>query len=195
MNLEEPAAEYKKKHFTVEEYLAFENASEKKHEYFQGEVFAMAGASSRHVKLSSNFLGELFIKLKGKPCQPYGSDARVYIPGNTLYTYPDISIFCGDLITTEEDENTLIDPVVIIEILSPSTKNYDRGEKFMLYREIVNLKEYILVDSESVRVEIFRLNKAGHWELEEYKSIETTIHIKALEISVPMVDVYNGTKL
>jgi Uma2 family endonuclease len=192
---EDPAAVYKKRLLSIEDYLKAENASEQKHEYFQGEVFAMAGASPRHNKIFSNLFGRLATKLLGKPCQPYGSDTRVCIPNNTLFTYPDISIFCGNIIPFEKDENTATEPVVIIEILSPGTKGYDRGNKFKLYREIFSLKEYILVDSESTCVEIFRLNSSRHWELEEYKSIDEEILIATLQFSISMKEIYNNTKL
>ena len=109
--------------------------------------------------------------LRGKPCQPYGSDMRINIPENTLFTYPDISIICGDIIPSEYDEDTATQPIVVIEILSKSTREYDRIGKFQLYRDIPVLREYILVDSESVNIEAFRINSNNHWELEEYKTI------------------------
>ena len=114
-------------------------------------------------------------KLKGKRCKPYGSDQRIHIPSNTLFTYPDISIVCGEIITLNNDEYNVLNPTVIIEVLSKSTKNYDRGEKFKLYRDIPTLKEYILVDSESIHIEVFRLNENNHWELEEYNDANTLL--------------------
>ncbi len=193
--LDEPEAAYRKTIYTAAEYLAMEKESDTKHEFFQGEIFAMAGAGGKHNVISKNVLGELYISLKGKRCQPYGSDLRIHIPQNTLYTYPDISIFCGDFISSQEDDDTVILPTVLIEILSPSTKNYDRGGKFKLYRDIPSLKEYILIDSESVNIEVFRINTGGHWELEEYKTLEATLLIEALSISINIGDIYMGTKL
>ena len=156
MDVREPIPVYNKTHVSIPEYLAFERESQKKHEYFKGEVFAMAGAGTRHNILFSNLFIELGMRLKGKPCRPFGSDMRVHIPQNTLFTYPDISIFCGEPNVYEED--SAIGPIALIEILSKSTKNYDRGEKFKLYRDIPTLKEYILVDSETILIEAFRLN-------------------------------------
>ena len=121
---------------TVEEYLQFEKASVRKHEFYRGKVFAMAGAGNKHVKIHSNLFIALGIGLKGKPCKPYGSDLRIHIPENTLFTYPDIAIICGEILPSDTDEDTAIRPTVLIEILSPSTKNYDRGDKFKLYRDI-----------------------------------------------------------
>ncbi|MCH5599669.1 Uma2 family endonuclease [Niabella ginsengisoli] len=193
--LNEPAPVYQKSHYTVAEYLEMEKASDEKHEFFNGEVFAMAGAGRRHNVISSKLMGELYIRLKDSDCLPFGSDLRLHIPENTLFTYPDISIICGDITPSNEDEDTAILPVVLIEILSPSTKNYDRGGKFKLYRDIPSLKEYLLVDSESVNIEAFRLNASEHWELEEYKTLNSSLNIKALDISIGLTEIYNGTGL
>ncbi|HYK45626.1 MAG TPA: Uma2 family endonuclease, partial [Parafilimonas sp.] len=128
-------------------------------------------------------------------CQPYGSDQRIHIPSNTLFTYPDISIVCGEIITLNEDEFNVLNPSVIIEVLSRSTKNYDRGEKFKLYRDIATLKEYILVDSESVHIEVFRLNDRNHWELEEYHDMADFVAIKAINEDISVADIYDGVKM
>ena len=191
----EPLVAYNKTVLSQEEYLEWEKAADRKHEFFKGEIFAMSGASPRHNKIFSNLFIALGISLQGKPCQPYGSDMRIHIPENTLYTYPDISIFCSELISSDVDEDTVILPTVIIEILSKSTKNYDRGEKFKLYRDIPSLKEYHLVDSESVLVEAFRINLSGKWELEETKSADGIFSIPAIDIKIPLKDIYSGTKL
>src|SRR5438105_4521532 len=143
MEIREPLTVYNKKKLTIEEYLQFEKDSVEKHEYFHGEIFAMAGAGILHNKIFSNLFIDLGIRLKGNRCQPYGSDLRIHIPDNTLFTYPDISIICGDIVTSEMDSDSAIKPTALFEILSPSTKSYDRGEKFKLYRDIPTLKEYI----------------------------------------------------
>lgn len=193
MDIREPVTVYGKKKLTIEEYLTFERESTEKHEYYRGEIFLMSGASLRHNIILSNFFGELTMRFKGKSCRSYGSDMRVYIPQNTLFTYPDISIFCGD-ITHYEDDNA-VGPTVLIEILSPSTKNYDRSEKFKLYREIPTLREYILVESESIGIEVFRLNTSGHWELEEYKNIDQELSIPSVNLALSLKDIYLDTKL
>lgn len=213
VDVREPVSVYGKKLLTEAEYLEFERTSLEKHEYYKGEVFlmpdavhqtranhqavhAMSGATYSHNVIVSTIHGELYAKLKGKPCQPFGSDMRVYIPENTLYTYPDVSVFCGDpILQGEEEGSAAIGSSVIFEVLSPSTKNYDRGEKFKLYRDIPSLREYILIDSLSVRVEAFRINAAGHWELEEYRIINETLNIPVLNLSVPLQVIYERTKL
>lgn len=172
-----------------------ENAALEKHEYYQGEVFAMSGAKLPHVTISGNLLVALSNKLKGKKCKPFNNDLGVHIPVNTLFTYPDISIVSGEVITLNDDEYNLLNPTVIIEVLCPSTKNYDRGEKFKLYRDIATLKEYILVDSQSIHIEIFRLNATNHWELEEYKDINNNLLIRSINETIPLTDIYEGVKL
>jgi Uma2 family endonuclease len=195
MELREPLVAYGKNKFTEEEYLQMERQSPVKHEYYRSEIFAMSGAGKRHNVLFSNLFGDLAFRLKGKPCRPFGSDMRVHIPQNTLYTYPDISIFCGDIFNFGKDEDNAIGPSVIIELLSPSTSSYDRGEKFVLYRDIPSFKEYILVDSEKIHVEVFRVNDKNHWELEEYKSAGDILEIKTVGLFFPLTEIYDGTKL
>ena len=124
MEVREPIVAYNKKHLTIEEYLDFEESSEEKHEYFQGEVFAMAGAGDPHNEIFSNLFLELGSQLKGKGCRPYGSDKRLHIPENTLFTYPDISIYCGEKKKFEKNENTSLMPTVLI---SSSERRFRRS--------------------------------------------------------------------
>ena len=195
MEVKEPSVAYGKNKMTIEEYLQFEKASDIKHEYYRGEVFAIAGAKPRHNVISKNLMRDIATALRGKPCQPYGSDMRINIPENTLFTYSDISILCGGIVPSEYDEDTATQPLVIIEILSKSTMDYDRIWKFKLYREIPALKEYILVDSESVNIQAFRINSNNHWELEEYKTISDKLAIPSVQVYISMADIYEGTKL
>nr|WP_199159157.1 Uma2 family endonuclease [Pedobacter sp. ASV2] len=187
----EPAVDYHKQMYTIAEYLERENLSDEKHEYFQGEIFAMAGASNAHNEIFTNVFGNIFIKLKGKPCRPFGSDKRLQIPENSLFTYPDISIYCNNLIESKDDTNTSVLPSVIIEILSASTKTYDRGNKFKLYRDIPSLKEYILIDSESIYIEAFYVNEKQNWELTEYKNIHQVLNFTSLDFEIPLLEIYN----
>jgi len=195
MEVKEPAVAYGKQKVSIEEYLEMEQSSIEKHEYYKGEIFAMSGAKMPHNTISKNLLGILFTKLKGKKCQPYGSDVRIHIESNTLFAYPDISIICDEVITRNNDDFNVLNPVVIIEILSQSTKNYDRGEKFKLYRDIPTLKEYILIDSESIHIETFRLNEKNHWELEEYNFVTEELYVKAINEKILIADIYEGVKI
>ena len=177
-------------YITEQEYLATEREAVEKHEYYKGEIFAMSGASFKHVKISSNLSGDLYNKLRNNKCSAYSSDLRIYIPKNTLYTYPDIVIVCGEPEMTDDDFDTITNPSVIIEILSKSTRDYDKGGKFTLYRDIPTLQEYILVDSEKVGVEKFVKNKDGSWQLTEYKTLNDSFVIDTTVTTFALADVY-----
>lgn len=194
MEVREPAVAYGNKKFTVAEYLEIENAATEKHEYYKGEIFAMSGAKVRHNIIAGNTFVALTNKLKGKQCRPFNSDQRIHIEKNTLFTYPDISIICGEVQTLNDDEFNVLNPTVIIEVLSPSTKNYDRGEKFKLCRDIATLKEYILIDSESMNVEAFYINEHGNWELKEYKSIDEILSLLSVSTFMELKEIYAGVK-
>lgn len=195
MEVREPAIAYGKRKLTIEEYLEFEQTAEEKHEYYKGEIFAMSGSKVPHNTIAMNLSGILVQKLKGKSCRPYNSDQRIYIPQNSLFTYPDISIICGKAETKDNDDWNILNPTVIIEVLSKSTRDYDMGGKFVLYRDIPSLKEYILVDSESLNIYAFRINAGGHWELQEYKQIEDVLPIKVLDLTIPLVEIYEEVSL
>ena len=192
MEVREPAVAYGKEKMSIEAYLEMENAADEKHEYYNGEIFAMSGAKVSHNIIAGNLFALLFNKLKGKKCKPFNSDQRIHIPSNSLFTYPDISIICGEVITLNNDDYNVLNPTVVVEVLSKSTKNYDRGEKFKLYRDIKTLKEYILVDSESIHIEIFRLNANSHWELEEYNSLTNAVTIKAVDETIFLSEIYDN---
>jgi len=195
MTLHEPAVAYSRQKMTVEEYLVFENESSEKHEYYQGEVFNMSGAKVTHNEIVGNAFGDIRNFLLNKPFKPYNSDQRIYVEKNSLFTYPDISIFCDGITTLNNDEMNAVNPSVIIEVLSPGTKDYDRGLKFKLYRDIPSLKEYILIDSETVNVEAFVINEKGYWELREYKTIAEKLRLPAIQLDIPLQAIYAGTKL
>jgi Uma2 family endonuclease len=182
----EPVVAYGKNRFTAEEYLEMENDSISKNEYYRGEIFAMAGASQAHNIIFNNFFIDAGYKLKGKKCRPFGSDMRLHIPENTLFTYPDITFYCK----RDDNDKTIGNPTVIIEILSPATKNYDQVEKFELYKEIDTLKEYITIDSSKMQVIRYYINSYRHWEIEEYKNEKDSLPIAVLGYSITLQEIY-----
>ena len=186
----EPVVAYQKRHYTIEEYLEMEKVSTEKHEYFQGEIFTMSGAGDNHNEIFSNVFTEIGAKLKGKPCRPYGSDKRMNIPENTLFTYPDISIYCNGLTHSDVDEDTSTLPTAIIEILSPSPKNYDRGKKFMLYKDIPSLKEYIMIDSQSILVEAYYLDDEQNWVLNKHEEFTDVLSFVSMGFDIALSDIY-----
>ena len=195
MEVNEPAVAYSKQKYTIEEYLEMEEAATEKHEYYQGEIFAMSGAKDAHNLITGNLYFHLRSKLKGKPCQPRNSDARIHIEKNTLFTYPDVSVVCGDPEFLNNDEWNLLNPTILFEVLSPSTKNHDRDEKFRLYRDIPSLKEYVLVDPEAILIEAYTINKDALWELKEYKNINDTLQLKSMQVAIDLKEIYEGTKI
>ena len=189
---EEPVAAYGKRGFTIEDYLEMEASANQKHEYYKGEIFAMAGARADHNKIVFNMAILLNRKLEGRGCEIFNSDQRVHVKANTLFTYPDLTIVCGDPVYYNDDEMNLTNPVVIVEVLSPSTKGYDRGDKFELYKGIPSLREYLLVDSQSVLVEHFHKDAKGDWILQTYNKGTDTISIETAGASLLLADMYKN---
>jgi len=183
------------KYYTEEEYLAMERVAEEKHEYYNGEIFAMSGASFKHNKIENNLRGFLFNHLNGKGYEAYGANLRVNIPANSLYTYPDISIVCDKPKFADEEFDTLVNPAVIIEILPPSTANYDRGAKFDLYREIESLKEYILIDSNRAHFVHYNRNNDNTWTLYETKNMQHDFFISVITFKTPLSEIYTGVEI
>jgi Uma2 family endonuclease len=180
------------KYYTEKDYLAFERNALDKHEYYKGEVFAISGASFKHNLIESNLRGALHNFSRGKECKEFGSNLRIHIPLNTLYTYPGIIVICDDPEFTDEEFDTITNPAIIIEILSPSTANYDRGAKFDLYREISTLKECVLVDSTTFHVVVYTRNADGTWTLSETKNPGDSINLHSINFNMLVADIYDG---
>jgi len=191
--VKEPAPKFN--FVSQEAYLAMERASDTKHEYYKGEVFAMSGASWEHNVIVKNINTLILPYLKGKPCDMFGSDLRIHVPENTLYTYPDFSIICGKPETNDEEKDTIIKPSAIIEVLSKSTKDYDRGSKFMLYRSINTLNEYITIDSLSISIEIYTRNSDNTWILSEFKQLHDSFVLSTIGLTLLLKDVYEDVKI
>jgi Uma2 family endonuclease len=171
---------------TPEEYLAWERAQPEKHAYYQGEVFAMAGASRAHNRLVFNIIAVLGPALRGRPCQGYPSDMRVRVTTTGLYTYPDVTVVCGK---PELEDDTLLNPQVVFEVVSPSTEGYDRGEKFWQYQSIPSFREYVLVSQHKVHVDHFVKRPDGWWLLRSLGPGET-IDLSSVGCSLPLDEVY-----
>lgn len=174
-----------------EEFLEFERASGEKHEYRDGSIVAMSGARRNHNLIALNVGSEIQRSLKGKDCEGYPSDMRVWVPASRLYTYPDLVVACGEPIFQDEGLDTLLNPVLIIEILSESTENYDRGEKFKNYRSIDSLREYVLISQKSSDIEKYAKHGDGFWMLSEASGLESTITLETIECVLSLSDVYD----
>ncbi len=177
---------------TPGEYLAKERQAEFKSEFYNGEVFAMAGGSREHNRVKVNLVGELFVRLKGGECQTYSSDQRVLVEATGLYTYPDIVIVCGPATYDLLDRDTLTSPVAIIEVLSPSTERYDRGAKFRNYQQIPSMTEYILVAQDEPVCERYVRQSDGSWALVSFVGLTAFLALTSVTVQIPLVDVYSG---
>ena len=174
---------------TVEEYLAGERQSEIKHEYYQGQLFAMAGATRRHNLIVANVVGELRSALRQRPCEVYPSDMRVKVADTGLYTYPDASALCCEPVFDDSEEDTLENPQLLVEVLSRSTEAYDRGKKFKLYRAIPTLADYLLLSQDEILVEHFARQPDGTWNLRIHQAGER-IRIGSLQCELAVDELY-----
>lgn len=175
-----------------EDYLKLEETSTEKHEFYQGQVFAMAGGTFQHARIGLNVTTELAVRLRGKPCQPMNSDMRITTPSG-LNTYPDASVYCGQPELTDSNK-TLLNPVLIVEVLSPSTRSYDRGDKFHHYRSIPSLRDYLLIDSEAILVEHYQRIGAYEWNLHEYRQLTDILNLDSIKESLVVSVFYEGVE-
>lgn len=150
-------------HYAWHEYIALEAASNVKHEYLEGQIYAMAGGSPVHAALQLAVPSLLFPALRSGTCRAYGSDLRVRVLATGLATYPDVTIVCGQREIDPDDKNTVVNPTLLVEVLSASTEEYDRGEKFAHYKRIPSLRQYVLVSPDEHRVEVWTRNAADAW--------------------------------
>lgn len=178
-----------KKYYSPEEYLALEETADYKSEYYRGEIFALAGTSVNHNQIIINTVSKLSNNLSDK-CRTFTTDVRLWIDEKDLFTYPDIMIVCGKIEFYPERDDTITNPIVIIEVLSESTKNYDRGEKFVFYRSIPSFQEYVLIDQARVHVEHFYISEQGKWTLTEYDDLDAVLKLTKIDFQISLRDIY-----
>jgi Uma2 family endonuclease len=177
-------------HYTPGEYLALERKADCKSEYVNGQVIAMAGVSHMHNLIAGNVYREVSQQLRGRPCEAYISDMRVKVSHTGLYTYPDVVVVCGGIRFEDVDNDTLLNPTVIVEVLSASTEAYDRGEKFAHYRRLESLQAYLLIAQDKVRIEHY-VRQGVQWILSEASTLDETVHLAAIDCDVMLRDVYD----
>jgi Uma2 family endonuclease len=176
--------------YTADEYLALERAAEYKSEFHAGEIFAMAGASEAHNLIVANIVGELRSQLKGRPCKTYPSDMRLKVAPTGLYTYPDVMVVCGKALLDDEEQDTLLNPTLIIEVLSASTESADRGSKSGHYRKLESLQEYLLVSQAEPHVEHYTRHPGSRWLLTEAEGLQSEISLSSVECVLPLSEIY-----
>jgi Uma2 family endonuclease len=179
------------KSYTPEEYLELEEKAEFRSEYRDGEIVPMAGGTTRHNEISLNIATNLRFSLKGQEYRVYMSDVRLWIPPNRQYTYPDVMLIQGEPIYLENTTTTVTNPRLIVEVLSKSTGNYDRGEKFDYYRSIPELHEYILIDQSCYHVIQYVKTNQGQWLLTDYTQAEEIIKLGSIDLTLTLNDIYD----
>lgn len=177
------------RYLSPKEYLTGERNSEIKHEYLDGEVFTMAGASESHNLITGNTYASLHTQLRKRRCNVYPSDMRVRTPDSSLYSYPDISVVCGDPEFDREIGDTLLNPTVVIEVLSPGTERFDRGKKLVRYRRIPSLQAYLLIAQDIAQVEIYQ-RQGSQWVYEDVTALSALIELQSIGCTLALSDIY-----
>ena len=180
-------------HLTPEQYLALERKAITKSEYLNGHIYAMAGASREHNLITVNISSGLHVQLEDQPCEAYVNDMRLKISPTGLYTYPDVVVVCDEPHFEDTDLDTLLNPIVLVEVLSPSTEAYDRGEKFAHYRQLESLQEYILVAQNRVRVEHY-LRQGVQWLLTGLSDPDDVLHLTSIGCNLSLREIYAKVK-
>lgn len=179
-----------KRRLTPQEYLAIERAAQFKSEFYNGEMFAMAGGTSQHSLIGSNLIVAVGQQLKGRNCRVFTGDLRVMVPAAGLYTYPDASVVCGKPEFTDEHQDNLLNPVALFEVLSRSTEAYDRGAKAEFYRQIASLREYVLIAQDRPHVEVF-VRDGTQWSFAEFNGLVAEFRLPSIDCELALADVYD----
>ncbi|NJL63781.1 MAG: Uma2 family endonuclease [Methylacidiphilales bacterium] len=183
-----------KKYYTQEEYLALEEKADIKSEYINGEIIPMAGGTANHNRLSGNLYAILNFAFRQKEYEVFNSDMRLWIAKKGIYTYPDVMVIAGDAEFLNNRSDTIINPKVIIEVLSESTQGYDREGKFKAYRTISTFEEYLLIEQTSVNVEHYSKTANKRWSLQEYDEEDEKIMLTSIPFEIAILDLYNKVK-
>jgi Uma2 family endonuclease len=185
------------RYYSVEEYLALEEKASGKNEYFDGRIYAMTGASLNHAQMTMNVQVLLANRLRGRPCRAFNSDVSVLVSETGLYTYPDASALCGEPRFQEANSAILLNPSVIVEVLSPSTESYDRGEKYTHYKRMPSLREYVLIAQDRVRVERRTRgdDSAAEWGLLSLEDLDAALDLASIGCTLALRDVYEHVEL
>lgn len=183
-------------YLSVSEYIKQEIESNTKYEYHDGKIYALAGGTLNHGLISGNIFSKMMNKLesKGSNCMPFNSDIKLHISSSNSYVYPDSMVVCGDFQHSQEDENSIVNPVLIVEVLSKSTAEYDRGDKFYLYRQIPTFREYILIEQKKHVVDVhFKHENSDLWRITRYQGLDKIVKLQSIGIEISMKELYHRT--
>ena len=178
-------------YLSPEEYLAIERRAEYKSEYVDGVMYAMAGGSERHNLIAGNLITELNIQLRAAPCRVYPSDLKVRVPNSKRFFYPDVSVVCGEIQFADDVRDVVLNPILIVEVLSESTAAFDRGKKFQSYQQIESLQEYLLVSQDEFVVEHYLRQEDGHWLYTKVSSLDEAIILPNMKCQLTLKNIYN----
>ena len=179
--------------YTIEEYVKLEKSSEERYEYFDGEVFAIAGGSLEHLRISKNVARHLENKLEGRPCEAFPFEMRVKVPTAPPYRYPDVTVVCGEPITEEfQGLPLLVNPLLLVEVLSPTTKDYDKDGKFLAYQSIESFQEYLLVAQDRPHITRYVRQADNQWLRSDFIGLESNVEVKSLGVTLPLSEIYQA---
>ena len=181
--------------YTPEQYLEMEREAPFKSEYYGGQIFAMSGGSSPHSVIGGNVHALLWLQLRGRDCVAYNSDMKVKVSPSGLFTYPDVSVVCGEVRFHDDKQDMMENPALVVEVLSPSTQDYDRGEKFAHYQRIGSLTDYLIASQDAVRVEHYARQGDSQWLLSVYEGPEAVIPVASIDCELRLSDVYEKVEL
>ena len=177
--------------YSLNDYFALETTDDQRHEYYHGEIFAMSGGSVNHNRISVSVATSFAGALAGKPCEVFVADLRLLVKSRQLYTYPDVMVVCGKLEYAQNRTDLITNPTVIVEVLSPSTENYDRGKKFnFFYRTVETLRDYVLIDQDRILVEHLRRSDERTWLLTVLEELSETLVLESIGVSIPVGEIY-----
>ena len=179
--------------FTPEQYLALERKADFKSEYYNGYIVAMAGTSKEHNQVAGNVYRKIGNQFEDRPCTVYFSDMRLRVSPTGLYTYPDVVAVCGEAEFEDDKFDTLLNPTMIVEVLSPTTEAYDRGDKFAQFRRLTSLQEYVLIAQDKVRVERYT-RQGDEWVLKEFQSLDESLRLDSIDCEVSLREIYAKVK-
>lgn len=176
--------------YTLEEYFALEEAAQERHEYYQGYIYAMSGATPNHARIVLNVAGTLNSLLEGKPCEAFTSNLKVLARQINFASYPEVSVVCGKLEYAPRRKDTVTNPVLLVEVLSKSTRAYDRGVKFDRYMQISSFADYLLIEPDKIQVDYYHRLGPDTWLLHRYKDLSQNIELKSLDITLSLEQIY-----
>ena len=183
-----------KQKYSPADYLEMEEVADYRSEYYQGEVFAMAGETLNHNRIALDLCASLNQRLAGQPCEAFAENIKVWAEAVSLFAYPDVIVVCGEPEFYPNRTDIILNPLVVVEVQSVSTRKYDRGGKFDLYRAVPSFKEYLILDQYRIHVEQYVLNEVGQWDMREYRQASDSLSFSSIPVEIPLQEIYRRVR-